>query len=119
MSFSLDQSDATLKPRISMDMTPAPWGTQAGYSSQTRTILGPGGLAIGVAVGPNARGDATAMSAVHELQDACRYCLDVLSQQVQTSDNKGLETLADRLTGIGGARARELLTIALNKSKGV
>src|SRR5690348_235674 len=56
--------------------------------------------------------NARLIAASPELLEACRYCLDMLSQEA------GGETVADRIGLIGGYRAVALLRAAIARAEG-
>ncbi len=119
MQLPYTPADSPVNPHTLEIPSKSPWQVIPGQSQRTMTILDAEDHYIAVVVGDQAAANARLLVAAPELEEACRYCLDMLLQQVQTCDKQRLETIADRLTGIGGARARFLLEAALDKVKGL
>ena len=118
MQLPYTPADTPVNPHKLEIPSKSPWSARPGSSQRTTVIADADGCYIAVVV-PCSPANARLMTAAPELEEACRYCLDMLSQQVPTADTKSLETMADRLAGMGGVRARRLLETALDKAKGV
>lgn len=62
--------------------------------------------------------NAALISAAPDMLAACEYVLDMLEQRIPTGNAGESVSVAERLAGIGGFRAHEMLRLAIARAKG-